>query len=53
MTEFFSSAFGYLSNLSSQNNGAVLNGVVEIGTVKLRVKKVIAEGKILQITLFY
>lgn len=50
MTEFFSSAFGYLSNLSGQTNGAVLNGVIEIGTVKLRIKKVIAEGTHLYFT---
>lgn len=43
MTEFFSTAFSYLSN-SGQSSGAVLNGIVEINTVKLRIKKVIAEG---------
>ncbi|KAK7579810.1 hypothetical protein V9T40_000439 [Parthenolecanium corni] len=44
MTDFLSSAFGYINNFSGQSKGAVLNGIVEIGTVKLRVKKVIAEG---------
>lgn len=51
MTDFLSSAFGYINNFSGQSKGAVLNGIVEIGTVKLRVKKVIAEG-ILYVFLF-
>lgn len=50
MTDFLSSAFGYINNFSGQSKGAVLNGIVEIGTVKLRVKKVIAEGILFSLT---
>lgn len=41
----FSSAFEYLNNFSSQQKGVVLNGIIEINSVKLRIKKLIAEGK--------
>ncbi|XP_065208791.1 cyclin-G-associated kinase [Planococcus citri] len=44
MTDFLSSAFGYLSNYSEQSSGVCLNGVTEIANYKLRIKKVIAEG---------
>ncbi|XP_046667286.1 cyclin-G-associated kinase isoform X2 [Homalodisca vitripennis] len=45
MSELFKSAFGYFSSNSAPGQGNELLGqVVEIGSVKLRVKKVIAEG---------
>uniref|UniRef100_A0A1B6M8G7 Protein kinase domain-containing protein n=1 Tax=Graphocephala atropunctata TaxID=36148 RepID=A0A1B6M8G7_9HEMI len=45
MSDLFKSAFGYFSSNSTTGQGNELLGqVVEIGNVKLRVKKVIAEG---------
>lgn len=47
MSDLFKSAFGYFSSSSTGGQGNELLGqVVEIGNVKLRVKKVIAEGKL-------
>lgn len=47
MSDLFKSAFGYFSSSSAGGQGNELLGqVVEIGNVKLRVKKVIAEGKL-------
>lgn len=54
MSDLFKSAIGYFSN---SNTGAVDNDFVgqevEIGNVKLRVKRVIAEGKDSIIFLFW
>lgn len=50
MTDFLSSAFGYINNFSGSSKGAVINGIVEIGTVKLRVTNVIAEGTVSSFT---
>lgn len=46
MSDLLKSAFGYFSsnNLSAQGN-EFLGQIVELGNVKLRVKKIIAEGK--------
>ncbi|XP_066992198.2 cyclin-G-associated kinase [Anabrus simplex] len=45
MSELFKSAMGYFSNSNSSGHGNELVGqTVEIGNMKLRVKKVIAEG---------
>lgn len=47
MSDLFKSAFGYFSSSSAGGQGNELLGqVVEIGNVKLRVKKVVAEGKL-------
>lgn len=46
MSDLFKSAFGYFSSNNASGQGNELLGqVVEIGNVKLRVKKIIAEGK--------
>lgn len=45
MSDIFKSAFGYFSSNNTSAQGSELLGqTVEIGNVKLRVKKVIAEG---------
>jgi cyclin G-associated kinase len=46
MSDLFKSAIGYFSssNASSAEN-ELIGQTVEVGNVKLRVKKVIAEGK--------
>ena len=46
MSDLFKSAFGYFtSNNSTVVNNELVGQTVEIGYVKLRVKRVIAEGK--------
>lgn len=45
MSDLFKSAFGYFSSSSSAGiNNELVGQLVEVGSVKLRVKKVIAEG---------
>lgn len=45
MSDLFKSAFGYFSSNSSNGQENELVGqIVEVGNIKLRVKKVIAEG---------
>lgn len=46
MSELFKSAFGYFSAPSSEQNGdnSFVGQTIEISNVKLRIKKVIAEG---------
>lgn len=44
MSDLFKSAIGYFSNSTGSSNELV-GQLVEIGNIKLRVKKVIAEGK--------
>lgn len=46
MSDLFKSAFGYFSSNNTSGQGNELLGqIVEIGNVKLRVKKIIAEGE--------
>ncbi|GAB6028806.1 DnaJ (Hsp40), sub C, member 6 [Chamberlinius hualienensis] len=44
MTELFRSAFGYLSGATTKDDNDFVGQIVEVGSSKLRVKKVIAEG---------
>ncbi|XP_054269563.1 cyclin-G-associated kinase-like isoform X1 [Macrosteles quadrilineatus] len=44
MSDLFKSAFGYFSSNTPGQGNELVGQVVEIGSVKLRVKKVIAEG---------
>lgn len=47
MSDLFKSAFGYLSGTNSSGSEHDFVGqIVEVGNVKLRVKKLIAEGKL-------
>lgn len=46
MSDLFKSAFGYFTTTNSaQNDNSFVGQIVEISNVKLRIKKVIAEGK--------
>lgn len=47
MSDFFKSAFGYFSGSTGGAENDFVGQVIEIGNQKLRVKRVIAEGKIL------
>lgn len=48
MAELFRSAFNYISQTGKGNGGSDFVGqYVELGTVQLRVRRVIAEGKAL------
>ena len=51
MSDFFKSAFNYLGGASVSQDNDFVGQVVELGSQKLRVKRVIAEGKKLQKTL--
>lgn len=45
MSDLFKSAFGYFSsNTAAGQENELVGQVVEVGNVKLRVKRVIAEG---------
>lgn len=46
MTDFFKSAFGYLSGTGGGTDNDFVGQAVELGQQKLRVRRVIAEGKI-------
>ena len=45
MSDFFKSAFNYLGGASVSQDNDFVGQVVELGSQKLRVKRVIAEGK--------
>ena len=45
MADFFKSAFGYLGNSGVSQDNDFVGQYVELGDQKLRVKRVIAEGK--------
>ena len=45
MSDLFRSALGYLATNGSSNDNDFVGQEVEVGGIKLRVKKVIAEGK--------
>ena len=45
MSDLFKSAFGYFNSNGSESSNEFVGQVVEIGNVKLIVKKLIAEGK--------
>lgn len=51
MADFFKSAFGYLSGGQGRIDSDFVGQSVELGDQKLRVKKVIAEGKCQILTL--
>lgn len=44
MSDLFKSAFGYFSSNNSGQENDFVGQIVEIGNVKLRVKRLIAEG---------
>ena len=44
MSDFFKSAFGYLSSGGTKDDNDFVGQYVELGEQKLRVKRVIAEG---------
>ena len=44
MADFFRSAFDYLNNATTSQDNDFVGQYVELGTQKLRVKSVIAEG---------
>ena len=46
MADFFKSAFGYLGNSGVSQDNDFVGQYVELGEQKLRVKKVVAEGKL-------
>ena len=46
MADFFKSAFGYLGNSGVSQDNDFVGQYVELGDQKLRVRKVIAEGKL-------
>lgn len=49
MSDFLKSAMGYFNNTTGTNSGCdneFVGQIVEVGSVKLRVKRIIAEGKI-------
>ncbi len=45
MADFFKSALGYLSNSAPGQDNDFVGQYVELGSQKLRVKRVIAEGE--------
>ena len=44
MADFFKSALGYISNTGPKDGNDFVGQYVELGTQKLRVKRLIAEG---------
>jgi len=46
MSDFLKSALGYLSPSGSGNDNEFVGQLVELGDIKLRVKRVIAEGEV-------